>query len=183
MLHKKHVSILTSTITAARDVCDFCETKSKSNIHLDIIMEDFFLTALFIEKTPLKFQREHCFPVRMEAKLKEVLGLGPHGANTTEALVNAWVEALTSQSRGGCHFCSFRCKSSCPHPHPAPQHEGHVNPSSNQVLHPRQESHILSSEGPSTGSDSGHCMCRCAACVCTCAVAHVLGSYSCHPCG
>lgn len=60
-----------------------------------------------------------------------------------------------------------------PYPHPAPQHEGHVNPSSNQVLHPRQKAHILSSEGPSTGSDSGHYMCRCAACVCMCAVARV----------
>lgn len=35
----------------------------------------------------------------MGAKLKDALELGPQGVNMTEALVNAWVEVLTSQSR------------------------------------------------------------------------------------
>lgn len=62
----------------------------KATFILDKIMQGFFLADLFIENTSLKFQREHCFPVRMEEKLKEVLELGPQGVNTTEALVNAW---------------------------------------------------------------------------------------------
>lgn len=34
LANKQHVSVLTSIITANRGVCDFCETQSKSYLHI-----------------------------------------------------------------------------------------------------------------------------------------------------
>lgn len=121
--------------------------KAKATFILDQILKSFFfffLTVLFWKKLLLNFsERELCFLVRMEGKLKEVLELGPHGVKVTQALLKrGWKHShhRAGADRGGWHFWLLGCKSSCPHPHSAPRHKGHANPFSNHVLHPKTKS-------------------------------------------
>lgn len=151
--------------------------KAKVTFTLDQILKfGHGLTVLFWKKLHLNFGQS--FASCKDGEKIKVLELGPHGVNKT-LVQSKRLHYRAGAHRGGCHFWSLGCKSSCPYPHPTPWHNVHVNPLSNHFLHPKQKAHIFVSEVPTTGNDSGHRMCRCAACVCTC-VPYVLVSCSCH---